>query len=367
MLLLLLIITTTPPTAALTSQYIPCSMPTKIPVANLSDKTYPYRTNWCPTRAAVLNGTMSYALAIRDRIVYLSSDPGFQGGPGNDAEFWKIKYDPVSGYPVSGMIYTIWSALALKLGFHIQWVYVNSQTTSTSTSIQNTVKYVDMYASGMTYDTAARRNIPASFLYPHILQDDMTILAPRTTVTQYSLWNVFTAFAWNLWITLFCALLVNGLLTYFLSPRKPGPDGTTTLAKEGQTLFTDLIWAINAFAGVKVILYFIPSTLSFVIPHASLHFLAPYLPIYLSTYLPTYLPTSSSLSSFLLSSSSSPSSSSSFFPFYFKIEEDRTIPIMILSIGCNILILILQTSYVANLAAVLISNPIIYTQPGDVM
>ena len=46
------------------------------------------------------------------------------------------------------------------------------------------------------------------------------------------------------------------------------------------------------------------------------------------------------------------------------MEEDRTVPIMILSIGCNLLILIIQTSYVANLAAVLISNPIVLTQPG---
>ena len=102
-------------TVASSSQYIPFSMPSSIPVVDLTDKTYPYRTNWCPTRAAVLNGTMSYAFSLRDRTVYLSADPGFQGGPGNDAEFWKIKYDS-TGYPVSGLMYNIWTALSIKLG-----------------------------------------------------------------------------------------------------------------------------------------------------------------------------------------------------------------------------------------------------------
>jgi len=213
-----------------------------IPTVNVTSKKVVYQNNWCALRNAVLNGSKTIDNALVGTTVYLAFNPKLTGGwnvAANDAALWyQIKVDPKFG-PVSGLMPEIWSALAVRLGFKVQWVYVPYKgSTATYPIYMNAI--TDSWGGGTLVDLGTRRATNVDYTDYYIF-GNYALFGTSTTSSTSKVWNFLVPFSPILWVALLCLLLFNGAILQFFNP--PESEDTLTFS---------CLRSLNAFSGDKV-------------------------------------------------------------------------------------------------------------------
>ena len=215
-----------------------------IPTVNVTSSARPYIRNYCPLFNMFMNNTITLGDALADQTLYVGFNPLIQGGwkvPGASETLYKIAFDPKRG-PISGFHYDFWNALADKLRFKVQWVYVPTKvkTTVLPGYWLSLYRHVDV-ATYYSTDARLYRAAGFDFTSTHMYEQTCHLISVKTTSTPSKFWNFAIPFRTNLWILLIFTLVFTSILLRLFNPK-----GST------DTFTYDFFRSMNAFSGLKM-------------------------------------------------------------------------------------------------------------------
>lgn len=215
-----------------------------IPTVNVTSSARPYIRNYCPLYNMFMNNTITMDNALAGQTLYVGFNPVRNGGwnvPGASESWYKVKFDRKRG-PVSGLYFDLMNALAQKLRFKLQWVYVPTKVKPSVVAgfFTSVYQHVDVTATDATGDTRYYR-VPGFDFTTHMYEQTCHLISVKTTTTPSKFWNFAIPFRANLWILLIFTMVFTAFLLRLFNPV-----GST------DTFQYDFFRSLNAFSGLKM-------------------------------------------------------------------------------------------------------------------
>ena len=191
-----------------------------------------------------MNKTRSIKYALDGKTLYVGFNPKISGGwniPGASESLFKIKFDPKLG-PVSGLFYDLMLALADKLRFKIQWVYVPTKASGVSNILwtPSVYEHVDLTATTTISDIPPLRAAGFDFTN-HILEQQCSLISIQSTSSPSKFWNFAVPFTNPLWMLVIFTMVFAAILLKLFNPET-----------SEDHIYFDLFRCVNTFSGDKV-------------------------------------------------------------------------------------------------------------------
>jgi len=193
-----------------------------IPVMNMSAPLLYKRHNWCTQMNDVALGKLALKDVLRGNVVSIGVEPAGTV----DAAY--MTFDAVSGYPTGGFFYTMWTKVAEKAGFYIDWYQLPAKGATQALAVfaKSVVKTVDVAGGRVISDSTSNRQTYNLDFTSTLLDGSQYLYMPSTPIQEKGIWNFATPFSNGLWGILVALMITHAATFYYFHEWDPEDEWT---------------------------------------------------------------------------------------------------------------------------------------------